>query len=251
MHESEKTIKSHWDALSSLDPDQSVIDPNDFRGHKNRYLASIRDEALAGALRGLPVDSTILDFGCGSGSGSISLLRAGWKVLGVDISFPLLLQAASRCREEVAMFVQGDGYSIPVQRRAVDAVVTYGVLIYAVEDILLASLLEQLRNALKPGGRIVLIEQARRRSQLSEGGIKRFRSPDEWRTAVVQAGFDLERVDVLRHGRFPGTHLIKFGLVPRDAWPLFRQVELSIGRVFGVLPWDYADLRIVARVPEV
>jgi SAM-dependent methyltransferase len=250
MQKSEKMLKRHWDELASLDPDQSVIDPKDTKGHKNRYLGGIRDEALASALRGLPHDSLILDLGCGSGSGSISLLRAGWRIVGVDISLPLLRQAALRCEGRASIFVQSDGSSIPVQPGVVDAAVTYGVLIYAVEDDLLASLLRQLRETLKPGGRIVLIEQARRRSRLAEGGLKRFRSPDDWRAAVVAAGFEVEHFDVLRHGRFPGTLLIKYGLVPRLAFPFVRRIERAIGRLFGVLPWDYADLRIVASAPD-
>lgn len=250
MPKRDDMLRHHWDALSALDPDQSVIDPNDHLGHKNRYLGQIRDEAFVDALQALPRGATILDLGCGSGSGSIGLLASGWSVLGLDISFPLLRQAEARCRGRPATFAQVDGRTLPVVSGSFDAAVTYGVLIYVVEDDALIALLRQLRDALAPGGTAVLIEQARRKGRIAENGLKRFRSPLEWCSLVTQAGFELSCCDVLRHGRFPITPLVRQGLVPRAAWGVLRQMERMVGRIAGVLPWDYADLRIVATVPD-
>lgn len=250
MRTRDEALRRHWDALAALDPDQSVIDPNDRRGHKNRYLGQIRDHAFVEALGALPGGATILDLGCGSGSGSIGLLASGWSVLGLDISLPLLRQAVARCGDFPATFAQVDGRTLPVLDGSVDAAVTYGVLIYVVDDDALVALLRQLRGALAPGGTLVLIEQARRRGCLAEAGLKRFRSPEEWCTAVTRAGFALARCDVLRHGRFPATPLVRQGLVPRQAWGALRRVERWLGRIAGVLPWDYADIRIVATSPR-
>lgn len=41
----------------------------------------------------------LLDIGCGAGCNAVPLARMGWKVLGVDLSQPMLKAAANRARE--------------------------------------------------------------------------------------------------------------------------------------------------------
>lgn len=239
-------LRDHWDRLAALDPDRSIIDPNDRRGHKNRYLAGLRDMALLESLRDVPTGDVLLDYGCGSGSGSATLLRAGWQVIGLDISTPLLQQARIRCAGARALFATTDGRTVPLADGAVAAVITYGVLIYCVSDLQLAHILGEFRRTLKPGGRLVLIEQVRRRDQIAEHGLKRFRTLDDWHRRLAGAGFDVERSTILRHGRFPGTIALQYGLVPRTLWRGMARLERALGG-FGVAPWDYADVRLVAR----
>lgn len=243
-----RALRNHWDRLATLDPDRSIIDPNDRRGHKNRYLAGLRDMALLESLRDVPAGDVLLDYGCGSGSGSATMLEAGWQVIGLDISTPLLQQARVRCAGSRALFATTDGRTVPLEEGTIAAAITYGVLIYCVSDAEVAHILGEFRRALKPGGRLVLIEQVKWRDQIAERGLKRFRTLDDWRGHLDDAGFDFECSTVLRHGRFPGTIALQYGLVPRTLWRGMARLERAVGAL-GVAPWDYADVRLVARAP--
>ena len=41
-----------------------------------------------------------LDIGCGAGRNAVPLARLGWKVVGTDLSWPMLGAAATRARED-------------------------------------------------------------------------------------------------------------------------------------------------------
>ncbi|PBS11720.1 hypothetical protein CMZ82_13105 [Lysobacteraceae bacterium NML93-0792] len=246
-----RALRDHWDRLSALDPDRSIIDPNDRRGHKNRYLAGLRDTAMLESLLDVPAGSVLLDYGCGSGSGSRTLLQAGWQVIGLDISTPLLQQARTRCagHADHAMFATTDGRTVPLADGSIAAAITYGVLIYCVSDEELVHLLGEFRRALQPGGRLILVEQVKRQDRIAEQGLKRFRTIEAWHRHLTDAGFSVDRSTVLRHGRFPGTIALQRGLVPRALWRGMAKLERLVGAA-GVAPWDYADVRLVARAPS-
>ncbi len=235
--------RSYWDKLSRLDPDASIIDPGDTRGLKNAYLAGMRDRALLSGLKSLvPAHGVLLDFGCGTGSASISLLREGYRVVGLDLSQGLLRQAVARCREGSSAFVAIDGRNLPLQGRSLDAAVTYGVLCYITDDAEAVALLRGICAALRPGAPMLMIEQARTRRTLSEGGLKVQRTTREWSALLDAAGFRGVQRRLLRHGRFPTTPLIRHGLVPSFLWESIARMEAVVGSLTGVWPWDYADV---------
>lgn len=246
MADSGRRLAAHWERLAALDPDQSIIDPSDRLGQKNRYIALLRDLAISEALDGVAISGLVLDYGCGSGSSTKSLLSGGRAALGMDISPTLLLQAKARCSEWSSTFLRSDGVQIPLQNSSLASIVTYGVLIYAVEEQRLKTLLKEMHRCLAPGGRLVLVEQVRRRAASAENGLKRFRTMQEWNALIEQSGFRVERSTIVRHGRLPTTLAIRRGLIPQRHWPLLMEFERLIGRTVGILPWDYADARFIA-----
>ncbi|WP_057971370.1 class I SAM-dependent methyltransferase [Lysobacter antibioticus] len=240
--------RAHWDALSKIDPEAAVIDPNDRIGRKNTYLASIRDAAFRESLARYAVSKgKLLDLGCGSASATSSLLDAGHSVLGIDISTGLLRHAQSRCSGRSCLFVATDGKHLPVADDALDATVVYVVLSYIADDEQAKNLLADIRQALKPGAPLIMIEQTRTSRRVAEQGLKLHRSRQEWLALLRSAGFTIDRSSILRHGRFPSTPLIAAGLIPRWAWPYARLLEIRIASVTGVLPWDYAEVLFEAR----
>lgn len=242
--------RSYWNALAYSDPDAAVIDPNDKRGLKNRYLAEIRDAAFLQTLAAQGVEEgVLLDVGTGTGSAALPLLNAGHRVLGVDISFGLLRHAQERCAADGGLFALIDGRELPVKAQTFDAAIVYVVLSYLVDDSAALALLANIRMALKPGAVLVMIEQVRRTRRISEDGLKVQRAISEWSRLLAEAGFLSSSNTVLRHGRFPTTPLVKVGMVPRRFWPLVRGIETWVGRCFGVFKWDYAEVKFVAVAP--
>lgn len=250
MSDARSKQRSYWDALADSDPDAAVIDPNDKRGLKNRYLAEVRDLAFLQTLAARNVVSgVLLDVGTGTGSAALPLLDAGYRVLGVDISFGLLRHAQERCGAGNGLFALTDGRELPVKAQSFDAAIVYVVLSYLVDDATALALLANIRTALKPGAALVMIEQVRANRRICEDGLKVQRTISEWRRLLDKAGFSSSTFAILRHGRFPGTPLIKAGLIPPRFWPLMRGIEAWVGRCFGVLKWDYAEVKFVAVAP--
>ena len=245
MANEQRRQRDYWNGLSTLSPETSVFDPNDQRGEKNAYIASIRDATLHAALA--PVierGGVVLDVGCGTGSASLGLLRRGCRVVGLDIARALLEQARTRCDPERSVFVAIDGRSLPVADAVFDAAVTYVVLSYVVDDDAVLALLSSIRASLKPGARLVAIEQCRRARSIVEDGLKVHRSIQAWRTLFRSAGFRDVESRTVRSGRFPTTALIRAGWVPRRLWPTIRSAERVAGRLLPVLPGDYAEVAI-------
>lgn len=239
--------RRYWDGLARIDPDAAIIDPNDRRGFKNAYLAGIRDQAFFESLSAHRIHrGTLLDLGCGTGSASYPLLRAGHRVLGVDISLKLLGHARRRCQGMDCAFVATDGRNLPVADSSVDAIVVYVVLSYVTDDDAALALLREARKTLRPGAPLVMIEQARSHRRSCEDGLKVHRSIGEWTMLLQQAGFRVGGIKILRHGRFPTTPLIAAGVVPRWAWARLARLEAGVARLTGLLGWDYAEVRFEA-----
>ena len=240
--------RSYWNRLSRLDPDASIIDPGDTRGLKNAYLAAMRDHALRAALEPVvPEGGVLLDFGCGTGSASIALLRAHYRVIGLDLAQGLLGQAAARCSGHAGLFAAIDGRNLPLRPMSLDGAVTYGVICYVTDDGEAVTLLKGIRDAMRSGAPLLMIEQARTQRTLSESGLKVQRTTQQWSALIEAAGFTGLQHRILRHGRFPTTPLIRHGLVPRWLWTPISRLEASVGNATGVWPWDYADVLFESR----
>jgi SAM-dependent methyltransferase len=92
-----------------------------------------------------------LDLGCGAGRNAIPLLRLGWDVIGLDLSWPMLSAAARRARAE-----GGAGHlhpvlapmdRIPLRDRSVDLVIAHGIWNLARSAM-------QFRQALREAARV-------------------------------------------------------------------------------------------------
>src|SRR5262245_58843900 len=65
------------------------------RSSPNEVLLGFAEREGRGAHR-----RRVLDLGCGAGRNAIPLARAGWDVVGTDLSWPMLRSAAERIEEE-------------------------------------------------------------------------------------------------------------------------------------------------------
>ena len=100
----------------------------------------------------LPNGSRVLDLACGTGDFCRELERRGHGPIGIDFSWGML--AAARTD---APLVQGDALCLPVPDRSVDGVTCGFALRNFVE---LAPFFAELARAVRPGGRIALLEVA-------------------------------------------------------------------------------------------
>ena len=73
----------------------------------------------------------LLDIGCGAARNAAPLARLGWQVLGIDLSLPMLLAAATRAETEPdsgrLRLVQASMDRLPVPSRGADFIVAHGI----------------------------------------------------------------------------------------------------------------------------
>ena len=114
-------IRKYWDEEAELGPDRSVIDRNDMRGNKIKYIKFLRDRAIYKALGSISPSARILDFGCGSGGLSKALDRERYRMVGVDISLNILKLTHEHTFNQPPLFVQYDGKQLPFPSNSFDA----------------------------------------------------------------------------------------------------------------------------------
>ncbi len=100
----------------------------------------------------LPHGSTVLDLACGTGDLCRGLADAGLRPVGMDLSFGML--AAARTE---APLVHADALRLPVPDASVDGI-TCGFALRNFMD--LGPFFAELGRAVRPGGRIALLEVA-------------------------------------------------------------------------------------------
>jgi ubiquinone/menaquinone biosynthesis C-methylase UbiE len=132
-------------------------------------------------------DEFMLDAGCGTGVFTLDILSLRTRVIGVDLSLPMLLRAAQKTRGYHFQAVLADISSLPFSENAFDKVVSITALEF-IEDA--KSAMEELFRVTKRGGRIAVATlnslspwADRRKAEAKEGHplFRKaiFRSPDE------------------------------------------------------------------------
>ena len=234
-----------WDQLSNHHPDASVIDPNDLRGFKNRYISLLRNASILEAVRIGSDSGIVLDFGCGTGGLSKALVDSGHAVVGVDISMGLLRRVAERQIGGSNLFVRYDGFRLPLANESITSAVTWVVLNYLIEEAELRMALNEIHRVLRPGGRLVAIEQVRSRQTLDLTNWQCRRTLVEFTALFESAGFVVANPTIVRYGRFPTTFAVRLGWVAERFFPRLRAMERWVGRQIGLLPWDYSEARFI------
>ena len=92
-----------------------------------------------------------LEVGVGTGYFARRMAQAGLRVAGVDISLPMLREAARK--EPPLGLLRGDAGALPVQRERFDLVLTVTMLEFVPDPALV---LAEMWAALRPGGRLVV-----------------------------------------------------------------------------------------------
>ena len=116
--------------------------------------------ATVEALRISPGDP-VLDLGCGTGDLARLLAGAGGRVVGVDISHKMLLEAKAKLRGR-ARVVLGSVFALPFRDRAFAAAGSAFVLRNLFD---LEAPFRELARVVEPGGRIALVDITEPRSR--------------------------------------------------------------------------------------
>lgn len=214
-------------------------------------IAHEYDETRGGEPRGRAVgevlhplfsrDGLTLEVGVGTGLVGLGLMHLGRKVVGVDLSRPMLEKAAARGLP----VVQGDATRLPLRDESVDD--AYGVwVLHLVSDM--GAAIAEVGRVLRPGGRCVFVLSAPPRAAEDEVGRlfsgmgdalrggPRPDDPDTVRRLAEDAGLSFVEVADVPGGEFEES--------PAD---IADRIER---RVYSVL-WDVTDEQWRAHVQPV
>lgn len=110
-----------------------------------------------------------LDVACGTGDLAHVLRKAGAEVVGVDFTFEMVARAPGK--DAAVHWVQGDALALPVPSGAFDvATIAFGLRNVADRR----AGLRELFRALKPGGRVLILEFSMPREDLFGRAYKRY-----------------------------------------------------------------------------
>ena len=104
----------------------------------------------------------VLDVCCGTGDLALAASRAGGRVTGLDFSAPMLERARGKSSE--IEWIEGDALALPFADGSFDAV-TIGFGLRNLPNVERG--LAELRRALRPGGRLAILEITRPRGPLA------------------------------------------------------------------------------------
>ena len=138
----------------------------------------------------------ILDAGCGTGIFTLDILSSGSKVIGLDLSLPMLMRAEKKLKGYPVQMVLADMLHLPFPENSFDKVVSVTALEFIEGG---KAAVDELFRVTKKGGRIVVGTlnslspwasrrrvEAKERHTIFEKAI--FRSPDELRSLASAAG---------------------------------------------------------------
>ena len=98
--------------------------------------------------------STILDAGCGTGLSSYLLAKAGFKVVGTDISELFLSRGIKKYKGQKGLsFKVCDAAEMPFPNQSFDAVCSYDLLEHVVD---VAAVLKEMSRITKKGGLVII-----------------------------------------------------------------------------------------------
>lgn len=214
----------------------SVMDPGDSKGRKNRYVDYLHKLCIYGTIKNCP-NSLILDFGCGTGRFMSWLSGLGYHVCGAEITEEMI-QIAQQNDPHLDHILY-DGFHLPFKEHSFDLILSVWVLQHFSDKFCLKSIANQLISTLKPGGKIVLIEQV-------VGHNSDYYITHDCMDYL--SAFDtcdcIFRRPIIKGNSFV-LFLIKHGIIPPISYPIIGRIHLFLSKYRGIPKTGYRDFLFV------
>jgi SAM-dependent methyltransferase len=214
-----------------------------FRGFR-RFVSPL----LTGAVAGVS-SPRILDCGCGTGN-NLQLLRRYGPACGIDLTFSGLAYAK---RSGERLVAQASALSLPFSDDTFDLVTSFDV-IYAFDDAMAATALDEMYRVLRPGGSLVLnvaaLPALRGNHSILGGEVQRY-TRASLRTHLERAGFAVQRLTYTNFAILPIVAAVRFTQRLRQGGHELSDSEMTVPSppvnlaLAGLLALESYALRVV------
>ena len=157
----------------------------------NAWVYRAKARALHKLLPKAAHGAQALDVGSGVGWVVQQLLEAGYNVTGCDISPYAVEQLSASFPDQTFFRLRLGEEALPDQDTRYDVVTILDVTYHIVDDAIWARGVHDLAAAVRPGGRLVVIDAFGAETRDPASHV-RFRSLDMWRNVASDAGLRLE-----------------------------------------------------------
>ena len=216
----------------------NLADPHDRLGLKTEYISRLQLEALSRYV-GFG-DGLAVDVGCGYGRMTHRISTLGYDVLGVEPSLRVLRHAADS--QPSLGWVVGRLPDLPVANGSAALVLLLNV-VRSLHLLGLLGLCTGAVNAIKPGGRLVILDNIR-------DGDGRYVDETWFVEFFAGAGLELEKRVAIRGSRWPIIYMIRYGLIPARWFDKIIDWELRrMLRKKKSPKWSYHNVIFIFRKP--
>lgn len=127
------------------------------RAAPNANLLGVASTLLPRDRRGVA-----LDIGCGAARNALPLAELGWRVIGLDLSWPMLEAARARARGAAHLvFAQAPMECLPAADRSVDLIVAHGIWNLAPTCAVFRAALAEASRVAAPGATLFVFTFSR------------------------------------------------------------------------------------------
>jgi ubiquinone/menaquinone biosynthesis C-methylase UbiE len=178
----------------------------------------------------------LLDIGCGAGRNALPLVRLGWDVVGIDLSWPMVAGAANRAHEHRVggrlHVVLAPMECIPARDRSFDLVIAHGIWNLARSAAQFRRALEEGARVAKPGAGLFVFTFSRNTLPAQTAPVAgepfvftQFSGEPQCFLTEAQLGAELGRVGFLRDpsARFHEYNLPKPGTLSTGRVPVIYE----------------------------
>jgi ubiquinone/menaquinone biosynthesis C-methylase UbiE len=214
-----------------------------FRGFR-RFVAPLLRRAVAGR-----ANARILDCGCGTGN-NLRMLREYGRASGIDLTLSGLRYARTHGERLVA---QASALSLPFSDDTFDLVTSFDV-IYAFDDVMAATALNEMWRVTRPVGSLILNVAAlpilRGNHSILGGEVQRY-TRSGLRRHLERAGFKVRRLTYTNFAILPIVAAVRFSQRLRQGGHELSDSEMSVPRpavnltLAGMLAVESYALRVV------